>query len=224
MNITKFGLEEFKTEAPKKLSDHKLNVLNVIADQAASQQEDVSTGNADLSAQVESSTSEEKIRQVFENVELEKQLLEDNKLIKETLDNVKNALIDIEKQQESQFVELSQNILIFIKNFVTKIISNPILSKLISDKMFSHIDEILDKVKNNSSLNVKIPSGLTENLKQSLLDTFKTTASKLNIEVTEHQDQNKNVSIEWEDGKAELDIENPLKDIEEELSKYDTRS
>lgn len=157
-------------------------------------------------------------------LDLQNILLMENNLITEKLNGIKISLLEIEKQQEDHFSELSKNILIFIKNFIVKIIANPIINKLIIDKVLNHIDEILRKIKDRSSLNVKIPKDLSETFKASLVETFKNAASKFNIEVTEHNNNQENILIEWQNGRAELEVNNPLKDIENELTKYDTKN
>ena len=51
-------------------------------------------------------------------LDLQNILLMENNLITEKLNGIKISLLEIEKQQEDHFSELSKNILIFIKNFI----------------------------------------------------------------------------------------------------------
>jgi len=158
------------------------------------------------------------------NAGVEKLMLEQNTLTQNTLTEIKTLLADIERQQQVHFTEFSKNVLLFVKNLSDKIFNNPIFGKTIADNMISHINEIIKKVKSSSSLNIKIPKDMSESVKASLIDAFKSTAAKLNIEIIEHEEENRSVSIEWETGKADLEIDKPLKAIEEELHKFDSKS
>ncbi|MDF3047338.1 MAG: hypothetical protein K0R73_456 [Candidatus Midichloriaceae bacterium] len=157
-------------------------------------------------------------------LEVEKLMLEQNTLTQNTLTEIKVLLADIERQQQVRFTEFSKNVLLFVKNLSDKIFQSSIFGKTIADTMISHINDIIQKVKHSSSLNIKIPKSMSESVKASLLEAVKSTASKLNIEIIEHEEEGKNVSVEWDDGKADLEIDKPLKAIEEELHKFDSKS
>lgn len=153
---------------------------------------------------------------------LEKSILEQNIATQNVLSDIKAMLIDIEKQQNTRLEELSRNVLLFIKNLANKILANSLFSSVVTEVAINHINEIISKVKNSSSLSIMIPRDMSEVVKSSLLTTFKSTASKLNIEVIEHEDVNKNITVEWKDGRAELQLDNSIKIIEQELEKFDS--
>jgi hypothetical protein len=224
MNITKLNLKELNN-----LVNNNDSVIQPIENIVKANEQDNAKHVTKINAEVEKVVNfgEDEARKLeveLAKLEVEKLMLEQNTLTQNTLTEIKTLLADIERQQQVHFTEFSKNVLLFVKNLSDKIFNNPIFGKTIADNMISHINEIIKKVKSSSSLNIKIPKDMSESVKASLMDAFKSTAAKLNIEIIEHEEENRSVSIEWETGKADLEIDKPLKAIEEELHKFDSKS
>lgn len=229
MSVTKWDLKEFKS-----LQQQDLVAASPINSTQAAEQDNAAAPLVlvDFAGDVTDNETKKSVAQAeakkleveLAKLEVEKSMLEQNTLTQNTLSEIKELLADIERQQDTRLKELSKNILLFIKNLTSRLFANPLFGKTVTDVAVTHINDIIGKVKNSSSLNIKIPKDMSEAVKSSLLTTFKSTASKLNIEVIEHEEENQKIAVEWEDGRAELQLDNPIKVIEEELHKFDNKS
>ncbi len=221
MNVSKWNLKEFNSLQQKEL------IAGAPINSAQNPDQDNAVEPIILDDFSDESIDPQFDAKKFElemaQLELEKSILEQNIITQNALSEIKTMLADIEKQQSSYLEQLSKNILVFIKNLTSKLLVNPLFSKTVTEVAVNHINDIIRKVKHSSSLNIIVPKDMSETVKSSLLTTFKSTASKLNIEVIEHEDDHKNIAVEWEDGKAELQLDNSIKIIEEELGHLDKR-
>ncbi len=156
----------------------------------------------------------------FTNAELIKQ----NSLLEASLNEIKTQLIAIEKSQDIKFSQLSASIVIFIKNLADKIFSKSTFTPIIANNIISHIDDVLKRIKSQSKISISIPENFNIDIKEALMMLLKQTASNLNIDIIEHKENDQNIKLNWTDGRAEFQVDQTLKIIEEEVGKFNTLS
>jgi hypothetical protein len=151
---------------------------------------------------------------------IDDEILRQNQVLETSLAQIKVKLAEIEQAQDARFSMLSQSILNFVKSIVEKIFKSPKLAMVVAETIVKHINQVLGRLSMQSKVNVMLPNNLSEGVKHNLVDMLKSAASKLNIEVIEHA--NDEIEVNWVEGKAEFQVEKSLAIIEEEVQKFTT--
>lgn len=150
---------------------------------------------------------------------LQKRMLEQTELLEKSLNEIKCMIANIEMQQSSNIDALSTKAVLFLKSVMNKSLGLPSLRHAIIEPTMEHLSHVLQSLKDEQKININIPSEMNSSVKESLMKMLKGIASRLNIEVLEHNDNA--ISVEWDGGKAEFTPEKPLEAIQEQLEKFE---
>ncbi|MCE2993291.1 MAG: hypothetical protein ACK5AV_00945 [Alphaproteobacteria bacterium] len=153
--------------------------------------------------------------------DLQAKILEQNEHIQATLMELRSLLVTIEKQQESNLLDVSKKCAAFASAITTKIFRDIKFKDIVQSVMIVRINDVINRFADLSTLNISIPK-LSNTFKKDLIESIKTTANKLNIEITEHEEESSKVGVTWENGKVEINIDETLDEIDREVRKIDT--
>jgi hypothetical protein len=149
--------------------------------------------------------------------ELEAQQAQLENSINLKLDELKSTIDNFNLLNEAAFKVLSQNLTTIITNVLKKFISSQ--ASFSAEKILEICSSFLDKLKNQSTLEVGLPNNLQNKLEDRLKDLFNKSGFKGNLEITT-LDNDRKLTISWNVGKAEMDLSELQKAIESFLGQY----
>lgn len=225
MKINKFNLVDFKTVAQ---DTEQHNLEDVILQAANDSPNDIYVDELDLNLDpAEDPIEESDVLPLNDEVkrdipqDLQAKILEQNENIQATLMDLRELLVAIEKQQESNLLDASKKCMSFVSAITSKIFRDVKFKEIVQSVMINRINDVITKFPDLSKLSISIPK-LSDTFKKDLIDSIKTTANKLNIEIKEHEDESRKVDVTWDSGNVEINIDDTLDEIDSEVRKIDT--
>lgn len=218
MKITKFGFEEFTVTSEDLVMREEEFKEEFVEIQDNDNQPVEALQEVD-SAEVQSSEEIYKAAYDAAKLDVERQMMEQNKELESTLSDIRKLIVDIEKQQDTRFSELYKSMASFLHSILKKIISNAQYATIISDTIMSYVSDIISKIKGSSLLSIRIPQSMSDSVKEKVSGMLTSLSEDIKVDIKEHQEDA--IKMEWSDGEAEIEVEAPMKKLDDEMKKLD---
>lgn len=218
MKITKFGFEEFAVTS----EDLVMREEEFEEEFVEAQDNDNDPLDVPEDTTTESSQSNEEIYKAAYDaakLDVERQMMDQNKELESTLSDIRKLIVDIEKQQDTRFSELYKSMASFLHSILKKIISNAQYATIISDTIMGYVSDIISKIKGSSLLSIRIPQSMSDSVKEKVSGMLTSLSEDIKVDIKEHPEDA--IKMEWSDGAAEIEVEAPMKKLDDEMKKLD---
>ena len=218
MKITKFGFEEFAVTSEDLVMREEEFKEEFVEIQDNDNHPVEALQEVD-SAEVQSSEEIYKAAYDAAKLDVERQMMEQNKELESTLSDIRKLIVDIEKQQDTRFSELYKSMASFLHSILKKIISNAQYASIISDTIMGYVSDIISKIKGSSLLSIRIPQSMSDSVKEKVSGMLTSLSEDIKVDIKEHPEDA--IKMEWSDGEAEIEVEAPMKKLDDEMKKLD---
>ncbi len=107
----------------------------------------------------------------------------------------------------------------FLHSILKKIISNAQYASIISDTIMGYVSDIISKIKGSSLLSIRIPQSMSDSVKEKVSGMLTSLSEDIKVDIKEHPEDA--IKMEWSDGEAEIEVEAPMKKLDDEMKKLD---
>lgn len=217
MKITKFGFQEFTVS-----SEDFVMTNEDIVELVSEEQDNLEVAEVlEVEIQAPVLSQEEMYKSAYDaaKLDVEKQMMAQNQELEARLSDIRKLIVDIERQQDTRFSELYKSMATFLNSILKKVVSNAKYASMISDTVMGYVSDIITKIKGSSLISIKLPEGMSAAVKEKISAMFESVSSEVKLDVKDHSEDS--IKMEWADGSAEIDVDAPMKRLDEEIKKLD---